>query len=52
MIALPDHYFLAGRSVLAAASTAYMAVDQFKSNPEPTVMKWDFILVSSKAGKA
>jgi len=50
VIALPHDYFLIAWSVLAGASTAYVAVDRFKGNPEPTVMKWDFILVSSRAG--
>jgi hypothetical protein len=51
VIALPYDYFLIAWFVLAAASTAYVAVDQFKSNPEPTVMKWDFILVNRRAGE-
>ena len=50
MIALPYDYFLIGWFVLAAASTAYVAVDQFRDNPEPTVMKWGFILVTLYMG--
>ena len=50
MIALPYDYFLIVWFVLAAASTAYVAVDQFRSNPEPTVMKWGFILVTLYMG--
>jgi len=52
VIALPHDYFLIAWSVLAGASTAYVAVDRFKGNPEPTVMKWDFILVNSRPGGA
>src|SRR4030088_544177 len=50
MIALPYDYFLIVWFVLAAASTAYVAVDQFGSNREPTVMKWGFILVTLYMG--
>ncbi len=50
MIAFPHDYFLIGWFILAAASTAYVAYDQFKGNPEPTVMKWGFILVSLYMG--
>lgn len=46
MIVLPYDYFLVAWFVLAAASTIYVAVDQFQNNPEPTVMKWGFILVT------
>jgi uncharacterized cupredoxin-like copper-binding protein len=50
MIALPYDYFLIAWFVLAAASTAYVAYDQFAGNPEPTVMKWGFILVTIYMG--
>jgi hypothetical protein len=30
--------------------TAYVAYDQFAGNPEPTVMKWGFILVTLYMG--
>jgi FtsP/CotA-like multicopper oxidase with cupredoxin domain len=50
MIALPYDYFLTAWFVLAAASTVYVAVDQFRGNPEPTVMKWGFILVTLYMG--
>src|ERR1700716_980916 len=50
MIALPYDYFLIVWFVLAAASTVYVAVDQFRGNPEPTVMKWGFILVTLYMG--
>ncbi|MBR2119614.1 MAG: DUF4396 domain-containing protein [Afipia sp.] len=50
MIALPYDYFLIAWFVIAAASTAYVAFDQFNGNPEPTVMKWGFILVTLYMG--
>jgi len=50
VIAFPYDYFLIVWFVLALASTAYVAVDQFRGNPEPTVMKWGFILVTLYTG--
>jgi len=50
MIALPYDYFLIAWFVLAFGSTAYVAFDQFAGNPEPTVMKWGFILVTLYMG--
>jgi hypothetical protein len=50
MIALPYDYFLIVWFILAIASTAYVAFDQFNGNPEPTVMKWGFILVTLYMG--
>ena len=50
MIALPYDYFLIAWFVIAAASTAYVAFDQFNGNPESTVMKWGFILVTLYMG--
>lgn len=50
MIAHPYDYFLIVWFVLAGLSTAYVAVDQFRNNPEPTVMKWGFILVTLYMG--
>jgi len=50
MIALPYDYFLIAWFVIAVASTIYVAVDQFQNNPEPTVMKWGFILVTLYMG--
>jgi manganese oxidase len=35
---------------LVAFSTAYVAYDQFKNNPEPVVMKWGFVLVTLYRG--
>jgi manganese oxidase len=46
----PIDYFLAVWFVLAAASTLYVAIDQYRNNPEPTVMKWGFILVTLYMG--
>ncbi len=50
MIALPYDYYLIAWFVLAAGSTAYVAYGQFAGNPEPTVMKWGFILVTLYMG--
>jgi FtsP/CotA-like multicopper oxidase with cupredoxin domain len=50
MIALPYDYYLIAWFVVAAASAAYVAYDQFAGNPEPTVMKWGFILVTLYMG--
>src|ERR1700730_5868023 len=50
MIIQPYDYFLIGWFVVAAVSTAYVAVDQFRNNPEPVVMKWGFILVTLYMG--
>jgi manganese oxidase len=50
MIAQPYDYFLIMWFVLAGLSTAYVAIDQFRNNPEPTVMRWGFILVTLYMG--
>ncbi|WP_431511562.1 DUF4396 domain-containing protein [Variovorax sp. DAIF25] len=50
MFAQPIDYFLAVWFVLAALSTAYVAWDQLRHNPEPVVMKWGFILVTLYLG--
>jgi hypothetical protein len=50
MLIQPIDYFLVVWFVLAAASTAYVAYDQFQNNPEPAVMKWGFILVTLYTG--
>src|ERR1700716_145365 len=42
----PIDYFLVAWFVLAAASTLYVGIDQYRNNPEPVVMKWGFILVT------
>jgi len=50
MIVQPIDYFLIVWFVLAALSTAYVAWDQFRHNPEPAVMKWGFVLVTMYIG--
>ena len=50
MLIQPIDYFLVAWFVLAGLSTAYVAVDQFRNNPEPAVMKWGFILVTLYMG--
>lgn len=50
MFIQPIDYFLFVWFVLAALSSAYVAHDQFNNNPEPTVMKWGFILVTLYMG--
>ena len=50
MLIRPVDYFLIAWFALAAASTIYVAWDQYRNNPEPTVMKWGFILVTLYMG--
>lgn len=50
MFLLPIDYYLLAWFILAAASTAYVAWDQFHNNPEPTVMRWAFILITLYMG--
>lgn len=50
MIVLPYDYFLIAWFAIVLASAAYVAYDQFSGNPEPTVMKWAFILVTLYMG--
>jgi FtsP/CotA-like multicopper oxidase with cupredoxin domain len=50
MLIQPIDYFLVVWFVLAAASTLYVAIDQYRNNPEPVVMKWGFILVTLYTG--
>src|SRR5882724_10690093 len=50
MIVQPYDYFLIAWFVLAGLSTAYVAIDQFRNNPEPSVMRWGFILVTLYMG--
>ena len=40
MLIQPIDYFLVVWFCLAAASTVYVGVDQYRNNPEPLVMKW------------
>jgi hypothetical protein len=51
MLIQPIDYCLLVWFALAALSTSYVAWDQFhRGNPEPTVMKWAFVLVTLYAG--
>ncbi|MDQ2840914.1 MAG: DUF4396 domain-containing protein [Acidobacteriota bacterium] len=50
MLIQPIDYFLLVWFTLAASSTAYVGWDQYRNNPEPTVMKWGFILVTLYMG--
>jgi hypothetical protein len=50
MFLQPIDYFLAAWFVLAALSTLYVGIDQYRNNPEPVVMKWGFILVTLYTG--
>ncbi|MEQ1939483.1 DUF4396 domain-containing protein [Mesorhizobium sp. CN5-321] len=50
MFVQPIDYFLVVWFVLAAASTLYVGIDQYRNNPEPVVMKWGFILVTLYMG--
>jgi hypothetical protein len=50
MIVQPIDLVLVAWFVLTGLSTAYVAYDQFKNNPEPIVMKWGFVLVTLYMG--
>src|SRR6202162_2740870 len=50
MLIRPIDYFLVVWFALAVASTVYVAWDQYRNNPEPTVIKWGFILVTLYTG--
>ncbi len=50
MIVQAYDYFLIVWFVLAGLSTTYVAYDQFRNNPEPTVMRWGFVLVTLYMG--
>ena len=50
MLVQPIDIFLNVWLILAALSAAYVAWDQFTGNPEPTVMKWGFVLVTLYMG--
>src|SRR3979409_2000974 len=50
MIVQPIDYLLVAWFALAVLSTAYVAGDQFRNNPEPTVMRIAFILVTLYMG--
>jgi FtsP/CotA-like multicopper oxidase with cupredoxin domain len=46
----PIDTFLVAWFILVFASTLYVGWDQYRHNPEPTVMKWGFILVTLYMG--
>ena len=46
----PIDHFLVAWFVLVAISAIYVAFDQFRNNPEPSVMRWGFILVTLYTG--
>ncbi len=50
MLIQPIDYFLVVWFALAFASALYVGWDQYRHNPEPTVMKWGFILVTLYMG--
>lgn len=50
MLVQPIDYFLVVWFTLAAASTLYVGIDQYRNNPEPVVMKWGFIPVTLYMG--
>ena len=50
MLIQPIDYFLVAWFLLAGACTVYVAIDQYRNNPEPVVMKWGFILVTLYTG--
>src|SRR5882672_115254 len=50
MLIQPVDYFLVAWFILAFACAAYVAIDQYRNNPEPVVMKWGFILVTLYTG--
>ena len=50
MIVQPLDYFLVAWFILAGLSTAYVAWDQYRNNPEPAVMKWGFALITLYMG--
>ena len=50
MLIQPIDIFVYAWLIVAAASAAYVAWDQFQGNPEPSVMKWGFVLVTLYTG--
>ena len=50
MLIQPIDYFLLVWFALALASALYVGIDQYRNNPEPTVMKWGFILITLYLG--
>lgn len=50
MLIQPIDVFVYAWLAIAVLSAAYVAWDQFRGNPEPTVMKWGFVLVTLYMG--
>ena len=50
MLIQPIDVFVYAWLMLAVASAAYVAWDQFRGNPEAAVMKWGFVLVTLYMG--
>jgi manganese oxidase len=50
VIVQPYDYFLIVWFILAGLSSIYVAVDQFRNNPEPSVMRWGFVLITLYMG--
>ena len=50
MLIQPIDVFVLAWLIVAVASAAYVAWDQFHGNPEPAVMKWGFVLVTLYMG--
>jgi len=50
MLIQPIDVFVYAWLIIAVLSAAYVAWDQFRGNPEPTVMKWGFVLVTLYMG--
>ena len=46
----PIDPFVLGWLALCILSALYVAYDQFRNNPEPTVMRWAFILTTLYMG--
>ncbi|MDD5579984.1 MAG: DUF4396 domain-containing protein [Methylobacter sp.] len=46
----PIDIFVYGWLMIAVLCAAYVAWDQFSGNPEPTVMKWGFVLITLYMG--
>ena len=50
MLIQPIDIFVHAWLIVAVLSAAYVAWDQFTGNPDPTVMKWGFVLVTLYMG--
>src|SRR6195256_4439548 len=50
MVLQPIDFVVYAWLIIAVLSAAYVAYDQFRNNPEATVMKWGFVLVTLYMG--